>query len=397
MMLEDACRILERFLRPLAVEEFLEHTLQSGFRQIDGQGEPTALGLLGPDPAATLLAAFPLAPKLTFHSANPSGTPPSLTDITDSEIFRQRIEQFHARNYSVRFPELRPLSPALDRLARAFEVVFHQPVTASAFWSRGGMRAPVHSDDHDLIVLQLRGTKRWYVSNKPSELNNTWKTIPKHAATLDSHAVIDLMPGDRLYLPRGTLHTVDSNEESVHLSIGFTPLTVREALIAAVDHLSDLDRDLRKTLGSRLAWQLRGQGMEQLFPPVLAELGRFVAACNAPGFLAAALQRRSARAVAALASLPRAEAAPRIDLHTQLAHADTAFGYLTANSEIIDFAFPGGHEYIHLGARDCLVYMVSTPIFRVKDIPGAVGDEIRLSLAAKFLELGFLRLASEVH
>ena len=93
----------------------------------------------------------------------------------------------HERNYSVRFPELRPLSPPLELLARALEVLLHQPVTVSAFWSRGGMRAPVHFDDHDLLVAQLRGTKRWYVSSKPSELNNTWKSIPERAPDLGPH------------------------------------------------------------------------------------------------------------------------------------------------------------------------------------------------------------------
>jgi hypothetical protein len=36
---------------------------------------------------------------------------------------------------------------------------------------------------------------------------------------------------------------------------------------------------------------------------------------------------------------------------------------------------------------------VNTPEFRVRDIPGEIGDDVRLSLAAKLLEVGFLRLA----
>ena len=37
--------------------------------------------------------------------------------------------------------------------------------------------------------------------------------------------------------------------------------------------------------------------------------------------------------------------------------------------------------------------MVNTARFRVRDIPGEVGDDIRLSLAGRFLEIGFLKLA----
>ena len=392
MLLEESCRTLEQFLFPLTLAEFLDDGLTGGFRKIPANGRPFRLELLGSDPGQVLLEAFHLAPKLTFHSANPLGSPPSLFSITDEPTFRSRIAQFHSRNYSVRFPELRPLSPALDALARALEIVLHQPVTTSAFWSRGGMKAPVHCDDHDLIVVQLRGAKRWFISKLPSELNNTWKPIPVNAAVLGAHDILDVAPGDLLYLPRGTLHSVESDGESLHLSIGFTPLTVRDAMIAALDHLSDLDRGLRMSVGGRLAFQLRGGGLESLFPSILDGVGRLFAASKSPGFLAAALQRRSARSVALLRPLPRPELHPTVTLDTVVRHGETSFCYLTANSETIDFSYPGGHEYIHPGATDSIVYIVNTPTFRVRDIAGEIDDDVRLSLATKLLAIGFLRL-----
>jgi hypothetical protein len=38
---------------------------------------------------------------------------------------------------------------------------------------------------------------------------------------------------------------------------------------------------------------------------------------------------------------------------------------------------------------------VNAERFRVRDIPGDIGDDIRLSLAARFVEIGFLRLAQD--
>lgn len=393
MLFEDAQRALEQFLSPLTVDEFLDKTLSGGFRKIETTGATPRIGLLGPDPQAVLLEAFHLAPKLTSHSANPLGPPPTLQSIADASDFRQRIGQFHARNYSVRFPELRPLSPALEYLARALEVLLHQPVTTSAFWSRGGMRAPVHYDDHDLVVVQLRGAKRWYVSSKPSELNNTWKGIPGDPLDLGPHATVDVRPGDLLYLPRGTLHSVDSDTESLHLSIGFTPLTVRDAAIAALDHLSDLDQTLRMTVGGRLAFQLKGVGFERVAPAVVEAVERLRVACRTPGFLGAAMQRRSARAVASLEALPALTSTPALNLDSFLIHTNTAFCHLTANAGRIDFSYPGGHLYIHRGAEESLLYMVNTTKFRVGDIPGQIADDVRLSLAGKLLEIGFLEPA----
>jgi hypothetical protein len=196
-----------------------------------------------------------------------------------------------------------------------------------------------------------------------------------------------------VYLPRGTLHSVDSEFESLHLSIGFTPLTVREVLIAALDQLSDVDPTLRATAGGRVAYHLRGLGLERLAPPVLEALERLRAACRTPGFLAGALQRRSARAVAKLAPLP-ARAPPPLALDSELAQTGVAFCHLTASPEKIDLSYPGGHLYIHRGAEPSLLYMVNTPKFRVRDIPGDVADEVRLSLAARLVEIGFLEPCS---
>lgn len=392
MLFQDAQRTLEQFLSPLPLSEFLDNTLTGGFRRIASGGAFPRADLLGPNPESTLLDAFHLAPKLTFHSANPLGPPPDLATVANRENFAQRIEEFHAKNYSVRFPELRPLSPAVDQLARALEILLHQPVTVSAFWSRGGMQAPVHFDDHDLIVVHLRGAKRWYISQKPSELNNVWKGIPGRPPELGPHDTLEVTPGDILYLPRGTLHSVDGSAESLHLSIGFTPLTLREAVIAALDQFSDLEKPLRATLGHRLASQLRGTGFEALRPPILTAVARLLDACKTPGFLESALQRRSGRAVAALGALPQSQQDTPITLDTVMVQKDLAYCHLTANPDKIDFSYPGGHLYIHRGAQESLVYMVNAAAFKVRDIPGQIDDEVRLSLAEKLRDIGFLEV-----
>jgi ribosomal protein L16 Arg81 hydroxylase len=253
------------------------------------------------------------------------------------------------------------------------------------------MRAPVHYDDHDLLIVQLAGTKRWYVANRPSELFNTWPGISGNPPDLGSHDVVDVAPGDLMYLPRGTFHTVDSDAFSIHLALGFTPLTVREALIAALDHLSDVDRASRETVGGRLAWQLNGAGVEALTAPTVQAVQRLAEAVRAPGFFSNALQRRSSRAISGLAALPRPAAAPALDLDTALRRADLATCHLTANAETIDVAYPGGHLYLHRGAEAAVLFVAETPRFRVRDIPG-LSDEARLALATRFVQVGFLQV-----
>jgi hypothetical protein len=391
MLPVDAEARLERFLSPLAVGSFLGPVLSGGFRLIRHDGRTTRGALLGPDPRTLLSGAVHLADRLTYHSANPLGAPPSLEGIGLEGIgspadFRTRIAAFHERNYSVRFPELRPLSVDLDILARALETLICQPVTASAFWSRGGMRAPVHYDDHDLIVVQLMGTKRWYVSTTPSQLFNAWKSPSGSPPALGPHEILDLAPGDLLYLPRGTFHTVDSETESVHLAIGFTPLTLRDAILAALDHLSDMNRPLRATVAGRL----QGAPLEALGPQVVDATSQLLAACRAPGFLAAALERRASRTLGDLTPLPRPTAVPRLGPDTRLRRAAGAVCHLGASGNTLDFAYPGGHLFIHRGAQDAVLHIAQVDGLRIRDLPGDITDEVRVALAARLVDVGFL-------
>ena len=397
MRLQDAQDQLQQLLHPMPMDRFLDTLAAGGVTRVEGDPLHPRTQLLGPDPQRLLLDGFDrLATKLTFHSAQPFGPPPPSGPAASRGAFRKRIETFHARGYSVRFPELRPLSPELDRVARALEVVLHQPVTASAFWSQGGLKAPVHYDDHDILVIQLRGEKRWYVSDAPAGLHNSWKTIPGAPPSLGPHQSFVLRPGDFAYLPRGAFHTVDADTESLHLAIGFIPLTVRDAIIAALDQLSDLDRSYRETITGRLAFQLRGEGLQGLAPRVLDGVARLHSACASPGFFQEALQRRSARTVAVLPALPAPAVAPPIDLDTVLRPRDVAFCHLSANAETIDFSYPGGHLYIHRGAEQSLVFMTRMPEFTVRDVPGALADDVKLALAAKLVGVGYLEASPAV-
>jgi hypothetical protein len=389
MRLPDASALLDALLAPSGTQDLLSGLTDRGWRRLPAAATPARLGLLGTDPAATLTSAFAIATDLTFHSANATAAAPPLTTRTNAEDFRALINTLHERHYSVRFPGLRPYAPALEQVCRALEALLHKPVTASAFWSRGGMQAPVHNADHDLLVIQLIGCKRWFVARAPSALETAWERIPGPSPSLGEHDTFEVAPGDAVYLPRGTVHAVEGAEESIHVSIGFTPLTVREVVLAAVDHLSDLDRGWRTTATPFLAQQVTSGQFGPLPDLVTRAVQALSEAVQAPDFIAAALQRRSARAVGYLAATPPTMRAA-LTLDTEIQQRAQSFCHLSANLEKIDVAYPGGHLYIHRGAETSVLYLVNTARFRVRDIPGDVDDAVRLALATRFCDAGIL-------
>lgn len=389
MLLTDAERLFDRFLAPVTTREFLARLADGGWWALPASAAPERRGLLGSDPAQTLTGATAIAPELTFHSDNATGPAPALRHVESAADFRRLVEAFHTRHYSVRFPGLRPYAPALDTLCRAFEALLHKPVTASAFWSAAGMQAPVHADDRDLLVVQLVGRKRWFVASAPAGLENAWDRIPGTPWALGEHTRLEVAPGDLIYLPRGTVHAVDGEDTSIHVAIGFTPLTVREALIACIDHLSDLERGWRTTVAPFLGQQMASGRLDAL-PDVLRRAHQHLEAALAnPAFVGAALQRRSSRAVRQLSPTP-VPPTGAVTPATRLRQRPDAFCHLSANEEKMDVAYPGGHLYIHRGAEAAVVFMARTAEFRVSDIPGCADDDVRVSLATRFCEAGIL-------
>jgi hypothetical protein len=393
MIPAEAQTIVQKLLDPLPLDSFLDDVLGYHYLRLEGDRNSARTALLGADPARVLLEGFDrLAPDINYHAVDPTGAAPAVERVASADDFEQKIRIFHDGGWTVRLSNISGVSGELDRLTRAMECLFHQPVKPMAFWSRSEGRGPAHHDDMDLICIQLVGRKRWLVSTEPAELPNAWQSIPKGPTRFGRHDTFEVGPGDLLYMPRGTTHATEALEESIHVSIGFTPLTLREALIACVDQMSDLDRPLRRTVGARLAHQARRADFADMLGPVRENLERLAAATRSDAFIADALQRRSARAVGDMRKLNKPAQTPALTPSTRLRHNPLAMAHLTGNAEKIDFAYPGGHQYVHRGVEQGLLFIANTPEFKVADIPGGFGDDVRLALANQFVSCGFLEV-----
>ena len=111
--------------------------------------------------------------------------------------------------------------PPLDDFCRDLEVAIGHPVQANAYLSpgigAGGLGQ--HADTHDVIVLQIAGSKAWDV---------------------EGLGPLVLEPGDVLYLPAGTSHHARAESGfSLHLTIGILCVTRRQVLRRIVDDLGD--------------------------------------------------------------------------------------------------------------------------------------------------------------
>lgn len=131
--------------------------------------------------------------------------------------------------------------PALQTLAAALEQQVGGMVRSNAYRTvQGTFAYPLHWDTHSLVAVQLEGRKRWELFAPVHAL-----PIPGHrmgtvdAPRVDAGAptwVVELEPGDLLYVPRGWGHRVcTTGDESVHVTFGFHLWSRHDALAVAAE------------------------------------------------------------------------------------------------------------------------------------------------------------------
>lgn len=151
--------------------------------------------------------------------------PTTLYRTNDGCIGLVNARKFHdlvKQNASVGINSIQFLSPPILRLANQIEIATGHKVWVNCYMTFGsGGAFAMHFDAHDVLVLQLYGTKRWflYEEPEPAPLEHTPKVKP--APPREVAFETDLETGDVLFIPRGTYHRAAvTDTDSVHLTFG---------------------------------------------------------------------------------------------------------------------------------------------------------------------------------
>jgi lysine-specific demethylase/histidyl-hydroxylase NO66 len=113
----------------------------------------------------------------------------------------------------------------LARFCRDLEIGLGHPTQVNAYITPPGARGlAVHSDEHDVFVLQVFGTKAWQVFEPDDRAGERPPLVD-----------VAVSPGDCLYMPKGLPHAATAQEEaSGHLTVGILSPTWGRVLDEAV-------------------------------------------------------------------------------------------------------------------------------------------------------------------
>ena len=120
--------------------------------------------------------------------------------------------------------------PSIGRLCASLRAVFMHVFAVMYLTPRDSRAVPPHTDDQDVFILQLAGTKIWKIYGSPIELPYSSEQLGKFEpipASLwetelrEPQITTELKPGSVLYLPRGCVHEAraTSEESSLHITL----------------------------------------------------------------------------------------------------------------------------------------------------------------------------------
>ncbi|MER5601672.1 cupin domain-containing protein [Streptomyces sp. NPDC002265] len=237
-------------------EDFLARALHREHRHVSGVLD-----------VADLMTWFDLNQILSAHRLEPprmrlsrdgetllvGGYTAPVTTRRHTVWHRLHPAELHARlqeGASLALDSVDELHPPLARFCEAIERELRTRVQANLYASWTSTEGfGIHWDDHDTIIVQLDGAKRWriYGTTRPYPLYRDIED-PGEAPT-EPVADLVLRPGDVLYVPRGVWHAVaaDQGTRSLHVTCGLQTHTATDLMAWVSEQLlthEDWRRDL---------------------------------------------------------------------------------------------------------------------------------------------------------
>ena len=295
-----------------------------------------------------------------------------------------------ADGYTIVLESIHRYVRAIASLLHAIEVELNFATQVNAYFTPPESQGFVaHYDEHDVLILQLSGSKIWHLYDG---IDVAPRAALRHqsvaADELPSPTDVRLEVGDVLYVPGGRVHAAEATSEvSVHLTVGVLAPTLLVLVTRALTSLSGSD--------DRVHTQLPPRYLDD--PDVRATLGVLVhdvvEALEQPSAISAGLGSLADDLVRRGQSPPVGQAitnAIGIAGHVRVAKYQPLFSRVTETSDgvalhfaqLVVSAAPDHSEALQFLSK-------TTEPFRVCDLPG-LSEAQQTDLARTLIANGFL-------
>jgi bifunctional lysine-specific demethylase and histidyl-hydroxylase NO66 len=242
-------------LQPLPVETFLDEIWGATHHHVKRGCAGYFDGLLdGPSAVEQLLELFRREPSAVRFVRGDEKHGSDAYRLADGSLDLVRVRNDFADGYTVVLDCVEQYVRAIASLTHSIEVELNYATKVNAYVTPPGSQGFVaHYDEHDVLILQIQGSKIWHLYNgadvPPHEMR---RQEPVDQAGLPIPTDVRLEVGDVLYLPRGRVHAAEATSEpSVHLTVGIHAPTLLALVTRALYSLSFRDDRVHTQLPPR--------------------------------------------------------------------------------------------------------------------------------------------------
>ncbi len=227
-------------LQPLSVETFLDDIWAGDHYHVkrDCPGYFDAL-LPGPSTVDELMELFRREPSAVRLVKGRDKRGSDDYRLIDGSLDVVGIRNDFADGYTIVMDGVEQYVRAVGTLARSIEVELNFPIQVNTYITPPGQTGlAAHYDDHDVLILQVQGSKIWHLylgADRPPREIQRDKEKAVAVEGLPAATDVHLEAGDVLYVPRGRVHAAETaSEQSIHLTVGIHAPTVLMLAIGAL-------------------------------------------------------------------------------------------------------------------------------------------------------------------
>lgn len=254
-----------------------------------------------------------------------------------------------------------------------------------------------HFDTHDVFVLQIEGSKRWYLypPTQPTPLLGSFQPIFSENTLGEPLQSVCLEAGDLLYIPRGYIHHAATEQSSsLHLTLGIYPAQWFDLIMSAVTLASIKDIRFRQALPIGFLDQTTSKFAlkTQLYELIEQVLNTFQ--------IEDAIALMEDRFLRQIPQVPDGHLAQinnldQVDLNSTVTKRSGMRCRIIPQGLSVSIQFPGntvkGTAYI----EPALHYIANTEVFVVRDLPDVLTDEAKMTLVRRLIRGGLLTIVRE--
>lgn len=305
-----------------------------------------------------------------------------------------RVARLFADGATVILSGLQERLPGLARYCRALEAALSARVQTNIYMTPPGNQGfNPHYDSHDVLVLQVAGSKEWRIYGTPVELPLADQRFqPGMDVGAETQRFV-LEPGDALYLPRGIAHdAVATDETSLHVTTGLMFRSWADVLAEAVVAKAHREPAMRRALPPGFAapgadLDAHGDTYAALVALLAdAHVGKLLSGFR-EDFLTGRLPRVEGQ-MAQLASLAGLGPSSRVGARPHLVYALDE----SPDEDRVRLVCQGAEIVLPAFARAALEFCLTTPDFRLEDMGGGLDEGGKLVLVRRLVREGLMQV-----